>query len=224
MRQGLFEETTRMHSDISPRKIDLERFPRRAHFDYFRSLAYPYVGVTVDVDISCLMEARRESGAPFFLTLLYHVSRAANTIPELRQRIWGDDILEYAWCPTSHTVAKPDGTYAYCNLWANTSFDAFLTDAIQRQEACKRNGSIEESAEASLSCLFVTSLPWLQYTALVQPAPNPADSNPRISWGKRFARGKRTMIPMSLLCHHALVDGLHLSRFYDALQAEMESI
>ena len=26
------------------RVIDMESYPRKAHFDYFRSLAYPYVG------------------------------------------------------------------------------------------------------------------------------------------------------------------------------------
>ena len=34
--------------------IDMERYPRKAHFDYFRSLAYPAAGVTVDVDVTPL--------------------------------------------------------------------------------------------------------------------------------------------------------------------------
>ena len=32
--------------------VDLSRDPRRAQFDYFRSLANPYVGVTVPVDVT----------------------------------------------------------------------------------------------------------------------------------------------------------------------------
>ena len=32
--------------------LDLEQYPRRAQFDYFRTLACPYVGVTVNVDIT----------------------------------------------------------------------------------------------------------------------------------------------------------------------------
>ena len=29
--------------------IDMSTYPRRKHFDYFRSLAYPYVGMTVNL-------------------------------------------------------------------------------------------------------------------------------------------------------------------------------
>ena len=79
-----------------------------------------------------------------------------------------------------------------------------------------RGGDIEEGEEA-ISYFFCSSLPWLTYTALVQPTPSPADSNPRLTWGKYFERDGKTLLPFSVLCHHALVDGLHLSRFYESL-------
>ena len=69
--------------------------------------------------------------------------------------------------------------------------------------------------------LFISSLPWVSYTALVQPVPQPADSHPRISWGKYFLQAGRTLLPVSILCHHALVDGLHLAAFYQALDREL---
>ena len=103
--------------------IDMDKFPRRRHFDYFRSLAYPYVGVTVNVDITDFMAGRKASGAPFFLSLCYCVARAANAVPEFRQRIRGDGIIEYDWCQGSHTVALPDETYCYCTLDSRLPFD-----------------------------------------------------------------------------------------------------
>ncbi len=201
--------------------LDMHTYPRKEHFDYFRSLAYPYVGVTVNVEICALMKFCHDSGAPFFLSLLYAVSRAANAIPEFRQRIQGDNILEYPWCPTSHTVAKADGTFAYCQLRADQPFELFLHTAQEAQKRCHESGSIEEEALSSLSYLFITCLPWLSYTSLIQPVPFPADSNPRISWGRRFEEGGRTLLPLSVLCHHALVDGLHISRFYEALDFQI---
>ena len=69
--------------------------------------------------------------------------------------------------------------------------------------------------------LFISSLPWVSYTTLVQPVPQPADSHPRISWGKYFLQEGRTLLPVSILCHHALVDGLHLAAFYQALDREL---
>ena len=196
--------------------IDLKTYPRAAHFAYFRDMANPYMGVTAEVDITQFMRLRREAGLPFYLPLIYRAVRAANDVPEFRRRIVDGGIREYDWCDASHTVAKPDGTYAYCALDYQKPLREFLPDAIARQEAVCRGGDIGEGEEA-ISYFFCSSLPWLTYTALVQPTPSPADSNPRLTWGKYFERDGKTILPFSVLCHHALVDGLHLSRFYEAL-------
>lgn len=208
---------------MNPKIIDPAAYPRRAHFEYFSSFANPYVGVTVEVNITPLMEMRRRTGAPFFLSLLYYVARAVNSVPELRQRIRGGQILEFPACPTSHTVAKPDGTYGYCVLPPGLPFEEFLPRALEAQETCRKSGTIEED-DSAIASFFVSSVPWLTYTGLVQPTPQPADSNVRITWGKYFEREGKTIIPISLLCHHALVDGLHMARFYDALNAELSAL
>lgn len=36
--------------------IDMETYPRRAHFEYFRAMRQPYVGITADVDITRLRD------------------------------------------------------------------------------------------------------------------------------------------------------------------------
>ena len=45
----------------------------------------------------------------------------------------------------------------------------------------------------------------------------PADTNPRITWGRWRQEGKKVVLPVSLLCNHALVDGLHLAAFFDGM-------
>ena len=212
-----------MHRKSTFHAVDLRIDPRRAHFEYFSNLAYPYVGLTVEVDFTSLAEFRRRTDAPFFLTLLYCVSRAANAVPEFRRRIRNGQILEYDFCPSSHTEVRPDGTYGYCTLWADAPLSEFLSAARRAQESCRAEHGLTE-ADDPLACLFVSSLPWLSYTALVQPVPCPADSNPRISWGRAFRRDGRALLPLSVLCHHALVDGLHLSHFYQALDEELSAL
>ena len=111
------------------RIIPMETYPRRAHFAYFSTMAQPYAGVTVSVEITHFLESVQEKGSPFFLSFLYCVSRAANQVPELRQRIWKGEIIEYQNCPTSHTVALPDGTYCYCMLRSEKPFQEYLPEA-----------------------------------------------------------------------------------------------
>lgn len=204
--------------------VDMASYRRRDHFAYFSSLAYPYVGVTVNVDITNLLKKVKEEKLPFFLSACYCASRAANQVRELRQRIAHGGIIEFERCRVSHTVALEDGTFCYCTLEDIPDFYGYLAEGKRRQDAAKAQPSIAEDPEETLEKFFVSSLPWLSYTALVQPVPNPADSNPRITFGKYFAQEGRVLMPVSLLCNHALADGVHLAAFYQALDRELGEV
>lgn len=197
--------------------IDMDTYKRRSHFDYFSSLTYPYAGVTVNVDITDFLKVVKEKNLPFFLTFCYCVSRAANSVPQLRQRIMEGKIIEFENCKTSHTVALEDETYCYCTLDSAMPFSDYLPYALQAQENAKGQTGIEESADEIWDKLFISTLPWVSYTSLIQPVPIPADSNPRITWGRYFSQDGKFFLPVSVLCHHALVDGIHISKFYGHL-------
>ena len=202
--------------------IDMPAYPRRAHFDYFRSLAYPYVGTTVNVDITALVGRIKRTSLPFFLTVCHCVARAANSVPEFRQRIVDDGIVEFDRCRTSHTVALEDGTFCYCTLEHDLPLRVYLTVAEQAQAQAKERRSIEEDPAEALDKFFISTLPWFSYTSLIQPVPHPADSNPRITWGRYDEAGGRIAMPVTLLVNHALVDGAHMGRFYQGLERELE--
>lgn len=206
------------------RTIDMAGYKRRSHFDYFRSLAYPYVGLTVNVDITALLQRIKGERLPFFLTVCYCVDEAANRVPELRQRIVDGGIIEFDRCQISHTVALEDETFCYCALTGGVSLSEYLVSGRQAQERAKRQASIAEDPDEALGKLFVSTLPWVSYTALIQPTPSPADSNPRISWGKYFTQEGRVLLPVSLLCNHALVDGIHMAAFYRELDRAIAEI
>ena len=167
----------------------MEEYKRKQHFEYFNSLSYPYVGLTVDVDITDFIKGVKSKKAAVFLTVCYCVSKAANSVPEFRQRIRDDKIIEFDNCKTSHTVALEDGTYCYCTLDSRMSFSDFIPYAEREQEAARKNRTISEEEDAVFDKIFISTLPWISYTALVQPVPIPADSNPRITWGRYVERG-----------------------------------
>lgn len=121
-------------------------------------------------------------------------------------------------------MALGDGTYCYCDLTSSCSFEEYIRYARQEQENAKKKHSIGEEEEEALDKIFISTLPWLSYTAMINPVPIPADSNPRITWGKYFTQENRVLLPVSVLCHHGLVDGLHISQFYDCLDRQMELI
>ena len=151
------------------------------------------------------------------------MTRAANSVPEFRRRIHGDGIIEYDWCHGSHTVALPDETYCYCTLDCRMPFDEYLPRAAEAWERAKAASSIEDGEDAD-SLLFFSSIPWMSFTSVIQPTPSPADSNPRITWGKYFRQDDKVLLPLAVLCNHALVDGLHVSQFYSALDRELAEL
>lgn len=203
--------------------LDMQTYKRKGHFEYFNSLSYPYVGLTVNVDITKLMQTVTAKKLPFFITFCYCVSQAANGVPEFRQRVLDNKIIEFNSCQSSHTVALDDGTYCYCTLDINMPFSEFLPYAQQKQEAAKQNRALSEDDDIS-DKFFISSLPWLSYTALTQPVPIPADTNPRLTWGKYFVQGDQILLPVSVLCHHGLVDGLHIATFYKLLDKHLLAI
>ena len=204
--------------------LDMSQYKRKSHFEYFNSFSYPFMGVTVNVDITNLIAAVKKKHLPFFLSFCYCVAKSANCVPEFRQRIINGRIAEYENCSTSHTVALEDQTYCYCTLDCRMPFQDYLPYAIREQENSKVAKSTEDFIDDVNELIFISTLPWISYTALVNPVSIPADSNPRITWGKYFEQNARTLIPISVLCNHALVDGVHLSQFYDFLNHQITEL
>ena len=206
---------------MSSHMLDMRRYERKAHFDYFRSLPYPYVGVTVEQDVTDAFRFSKETGRSFYLTMLHAVALAADGVAELRQRIRGDQIIEYSECPTSHTERTEGAGYCYCTLRHHMSLPDYFILAEKARLNCASNG-IEEDADVE-SMYFISTIPWLNYTALIQPVAGGDESNPRITWGRYTETGSgRIIMPVSILAHHALVDGEHLARFYANLTQETE--
>ena len=205
------------------REVDMSADPRREQFAHFRAMEDPWMGVTAPVDVTDLVEAI--GGRPFFLTVLYAVTRAANAVPELRRRLLPDGrVTEYDRCTPSYTAMKPDGVYVYCAvLGPADDYDAFVAEGRRRQAEVLARGTLTEDGDP-LCHLFISALPWLPYMQIKAPAPGRDESNPRIFWGRYTRREGRWELPVSLFVNHALADGIHLARFYQALEGELAAL
>lgn len=202
---------------MNKKPVDLQSYNRRDHFNYFKNSAYPYVGITAHMDITKFMDDLKSTGNPFYLSFVYHVVTAANSVAEFRRRIENGGIVEYEYCRASCVVLKDDETFAYTRLNCDKPFEEYLLHGKANIERAKNSGSIEEDEEAA-SLFFISCIPWVSFTSLTEAVPYPANSNPRFSWGKYFKQDGKVLIPVSVFAHHALVDGLHISRFYQKLE------
>ncbi len=220
---------------MSRKYIDMTKYPRLDHFRHFLTMQQPCVSITVQVDITDWLSRLKASGCPFFLSFQYAVVRAANRIPEFRQRIVDDKIVEYDYCNPSYIVSLPDDTYRYCNVNVNQPFAQYLEESRVKQDAALHSEHLEEEEGDVLGLLFISCVPWFNYTEAMMPYPGGSFSNPSFCWGGyrtekylaledgRVTEKVKTSIPVTLFFNHALIDGIHAGRFFDNLGDELNN-
>lgn len=126
--------------------------------------------------------------------------------------------MEFDFCHAAHTVALADETFGNCLTDGQLSFEDFLEDAKARQEEAKHHHGFVGTQEDETPLLFFSCVPWVAFTQVIQPAPIPADCNPRIVYGKFIKEGDRILMPVGIQANHALVDGRHIGKFYQAFE------
>ena len=220
---------------MSRKYIDMTKYPRLDHFRHFLTMQQPCVSITVQIDITDWLSRLKASGCPFFLSFQYAVVRAANRIPEFRQRIVDDKIVEYDYCNPSYIVSLPDDTYRYCNVNVNQPFAQYLKESRVKQDAALHSEHLEEEEGDVLGLLFISCVPWFNYTEAMMPYPGGSFSNPSFCWGGyrtekylaledgRVTEKVKTSIPVTLFFNHALIDGIHAGRFFDNLGDELNN-
>ena len=131
--------------------------------------------------------------------------------------------VEYTLTERGHSLVteRTQGAgYCYCTLRHHMSVPAYFHQAEKARAACAEKGIAED--EDAESMYFISTLPWLRYTSMIQPVAGGDESNPRITWGKyEQTSDDKVLMPVSILAHHALVDGAQIAEFYQNLHTEM---
>ena len=201
--------------------IDMNESPRKADFDQYAKASYPYCCVTVDVDVTELLRICREKGKSFNVALTHAVARAADAIPEFRQRLSGDTVKEYDCCITSHVELTEEKQIRYCKLSHELPVKEHFAYAEQKIAEVKASKKLVISDTEDM--YFTSCIPWIGYTQAT-PASN-GESNPQFIWGGfRESSEGRTIMPFTLQVHRALVDGLKMAEFYQNLEKEMKRV
>jgi len=206
------------------RTIDKSTWPRRHHFELFSAMDIPYLGLCANVEVSAFRRAVKERGLSFTVALVHALATAANAVPELRQRIRGDDVVEHEVVHPSLTVLTQGDLFSFCLVPYSRDLPTFAASAAEAIARVQVHPTVEDEPGRD-DLLYLTGIPWVSFTALTHPVHlHPPDSIPRIAWGRFFEEHGRLRMPLSVQAHHALVDGLHLARFYEHAQEELDRL
>lgn len=215
---------------------------RQAHFAHFSGLASPHFGVTVNVDITELLDVvRRSPNLNFTPAVVYLITRAALGVESFGWRVRGcgaedEGAMSVSGGPplrvVRHGSLRPSwavpsaasSAFSFCTVPYDPNPAAFHRAALAETERMRLEPSFADEPGAD-DYLFLSAFPWASFTAVqhAMPLGPDADYVPRIVWGKYFRAGDRTLMPLAVQAHHGLVDGSEMGRYYQLFEHSARS-
>jgi len=198
--------------------IDLENWPRRKAFEIYRRFDFPHFNLTAEIDVTVFYAGVKQRSASYTIATAYLLARVANELQPFRLRIRGEQVVEHEAVHPSFTVLLPDERFSFCTVEYSPDYGTFGPRAAARIEAVRRQPTLEDEPGQD-DLLFMTSIPWVSFSAMQHPIHmHPVDSVPRLAWGRMRTEGDRRLMPLSVQVHHALMDGLHVGRYFERVE------
>lgn len=198
------------------KKLDIENWNRKDHYEIFKKMELPYAGITANLDISTFYKKVKKNKLSFFKCILYVLTRTANEIEEFRYRIIDDEIYIMDKVSPSFTLLNDNKTYSYCQSEYDFDFSKFYKDLEVKMNEVKNKVSVKYSKRNDL--IYATSIPWVSFTNLLHPVCVHGDSVPRFAIGKYYEDREKILLPFSVQVHHSLMDGYHIGMYFEKIQ------
>lgn len=202
--------------------LDLDRWPRRATFDYYRTFDNPYFNVCTRLDLTALVALKPRLAGPLLLAYHHLLLRLANEIEPFRYRLDQGRVRVHDVVHGSAAVLCVDDSISFADLPYDPDHRAFVAAAEPRLRAAQRGELPFEPTPDQQALLHFTTLPWIDFSSFSHARNwGREDSVPKIAFGRLQHDGQRWQMALSIEVHHALMDGLHVGRLVQALQARL---
>jgi chloramphenicol O-acetyltransferase type A len=206
------------------RYLDLDSWNRRQHFDLFRVYEKPFFNLCAPVDVTTVRELCRKPGGPsFFLATFYLSLQAANQVEPFRYRLRGDRVLIHDVIHGGTTALRDDDTFGFAYFDYDEDFDRFHRRGRAELERVRTGPKDLQADSDGDDQIYYSVIPWVAFTSFSHARRyGLEDSIPRIVFGKTYQDGDRWRMPVSVEVHHALVDGIHVGRFFEIYQGYLD--
>jgi chloramphenicol O-acetyltransferase type A len=208
-----------------PTYLDLDTWPRRPAFEFFRGFDIPCFNICTRVDVAPLKKAVKELGVGT-ISLAYHfiAIRLGNEIAPFRYRLEGARVRVHDVVHGSTTVLRDDESFGFATLEYHHNFAIFAERGAATLARLSLPDAPFEPTKYETATLHMSTLPWVHFSSYSNARQwGPHDSIPKIAFGRIDAEGDRLWMPLSVEVHHALMDGLHVGRFVEGFEAAMRN-
>jgi len=203
--------------------IDFESWNRKEHFEFFSNMKSPFFGFTTEVDCTKAYNDAKEKGHSFYAVYLYKSMVAINTVDELKLRIVDGKVILYDEVHVGGTIGRPDGTFGFSFFHYAPDFETFNASLQQEIQSVQNSTGLGISNDVlPINHIRHTTIPWNSFSALVHPTNfDPKECIPKIAFGRFSIKNGRKFMPVSIEAHHGLADGLHLAKYIEEFQKQL---
>ena len=200
-----------------------ERWERKELFDFFSGVSDPFYSVSFRLDVTRLYDYCHERGLSFYYALVWLSTKAINETEAFSYALRGGELVRIKERRPSFTdLRKGEERFRIVTMAAEGTMEDFCRAA--REKSAAQTAFIDMSQEGD-DLIFLSCLPWLDITALTNERNfDPDDAIPRLAWGKYVRREGRLELGYSVEVNHRFIDGLHIGRFGERLQALIDAL
>ena len=205
--------------------IDLERWPRWAVYEHFKGEDWPFYAMSFPVDVTELKHYTKRRGLSFYYALIFLVTKAMDEVENFRYRDRAGTVVLHDHLVPSFTDMAPGG-----ELFHISALEAGedLADFCRRAREKSRAQTVfldEEGPWERDQLIFFSSEPWVPMTSVTHDRSfDPSDCIPRAAWGRYEEQNGRLRLNLALDLNHRMVDGIHVGRFYEALNRRIAAL
>jgi chloramphenicol O-acetyltransferase type A len=199
--------------------LDLANWARRDLFEFFRDFDNPYFNICTRVDVTNLLAAlRQRPGVSVSLAYHYLALRIANEMEPFRYRLKEGRVIVHDRINGGTTVLLPNESFIFAYFDYEKEFDKFISTAARNVKQAQL-GNRRLQPDSSDNAIHFTTLPWVSFTSFAHARNwGREDSVPNIAFGKFTTENHRTLLPISVEVHHALMDGIHVGRYLNRFE------
>ena len=206
-------------------KIDIETWDRKELFRLYTGKLKIRMELTVDMDVTKLLQFTKKQGLRFYPTMIWAVSKMINSREEFKYAYdENGDLIRWEFVSPSYTDFNPETEKFVKFITEYTDdFSAFYNRVV---EDCKKHknesGFLPNQPKNNFD---ISCLPWVRYNNLSLAIESEEKSLfPIVIWGKYQEENGKMLMPVTTSVHHAVSDGFHLSRFFNELQTLIDNI
>jgi len=206
-------------------KIDYQNWERREIHEYFHDTS---IYTTVHMDITDFLARVKEQGLRFYPTMIYCIAKVVNDHSDYRYGYDKDhNIGIWDRIHPLYTVPRKNAPHLFSMVVTKyqEDFDGFYNTFLADYERAEACGKLFCDGEPPANSMGITAMPGVHFSSFAfgDPGAKP-DCTPFVVLGKYERQGERVILPVCGEFSHAVNDGYHITRFFEALATAIKDL